>query len=270
MADPISRPNGLKRLALCGCTALLALAAAGPSIADTAKIPAPNDTATATMTTVDGLRGMEYCEIFLIGGDPATGGLLSNVYNTSKLNGWTADNKVSCPTDIWAKVTVDDLKSQYDVLGAFKNGPRIWVNDVINIPLGGKYTIDGLDATWYMTVSLPKDFMSKGQPPYAPADAHRASTMVFKAGQPLFILDDPQGIPWVMQAMSQIKDPTLTYDGLKDLASKLQLPAGWSFRVKVIDQDLTIGAVNGLAKITQDELQNTYDGCFPGMCSFVP
>ena len=270
MAKTTSRSGSLTWTALCSSAALVALAATGCAWADTAKIPAPDDTATAVMTTVDGLRGMEYCEIFLIGGDPSTGELRSSVYNTSKLNGWTADSKVSCPADLWAKVSVDDLKATYDVLGAFKNGPRAWVNDVINIPLGAKYNIDGLDTTWYMTVSLPKDFMSKGQPPYAPVDAHRASTMVFKAGQPLFILDDPNGIPWVMQAMSQIKDPTLTYDGLKDLGSKLQLPAGWKFRVKVIDQDLTIGAVNGLAKITQDDLENTYDGCFPGMCSFVP
>ena len=44
--------------------------------------------------------------------------------------------------------------------------------------------------------------------------------------------------------------------------NKLKLPPGWKYRVKVLDQDLTIKAVNGVAHITQDDLQNAYDACF--------
>jgi hypothetical protein len=64
-----------------------------------------------------------------------------------------------------------------------------------------------------------------------------------------------------MQAYSLIVDPDQTYDSLKDLGSKLKLPAGWKFRVKVLDQDLTIRAVDGIAHIVQDDLENTYDLC---------
>ena len=45
----------------------------------------------------------------------------------------------------------------------------------------------------------------------------------------------------------------------KDLGSKLELPPGWKFRVKVLNEDLTIRAVNGIAHIVQDDLENTYD-----------
>jgi hypothetical protein len=68
--------------------------------------------------------------------------------------------------------------------------------------------------------------------------------------------------PWIMQAYSSIVDPNLTYDGLQTLDQKLKLAPGWKYRVKILDQDLTIRAVNGIAHITQDELQNTYDACF--------
>lgn len=57
--------------------------------------------------------------------------------------------------------------------------------------------------------------------PYTPLQSHRKSSMTFAKGKPVFILDDPQGTPWVMQAYGQLVDKTLTYDGLKDLAAKL-------------------------------------------------
>ena len=54
-------------------------------------------------------------------------------------------------------------------------------------------------------------------------------------------------------------DPTQTYDNLKDLGSRLNLPPGWNFRSVVLDQDLVLTPDNGAAKITQDDLGNTYD-----------
>ena len=39
-------------------------------------------------------------------------------------------------------------------------------------------------------------------------------------------------------------------------------PPGWKYRVKALDRDLEIQAVNGVARIVQDHLENTYDACF--------
>ena len=94
--------------------------------------------------------------------------------------------------------------------------------------------------------------------------------MGFDKGKPVFILDDPEGNPRVMHAYSLIVDPNLKYDSLNDLGSRLKLPPGWKFRVKVLDQDLTIRAVDGIAHILQDDLQNTYDLCTGGAASFMP
>ncbi len=77
-----------------------------------------------------------------------------------------------------------------------------------------------------------------------------------------------------MQAYSDIVDPNLTYDQLEKLGDKLKLAEGWKFRVKVLDRDLTIKAINGLAHIVQDDLENTYDQCFEEngqtACTFKP
>jgi hypothetical protein len=73
-----------------------------------------------------------------------------------------------------------------------------------------------------------------------------------------------------MQAYSLIVDHNLTYDSLPNLGNKLKLPPGWKFRVKVLDKDLTIRAVNGIAHIMQDDLENTYDLCAGGSCNYKP
>src|SRR5271169_4709025 len=176
----------------------------------------PDFAATAKMTKYDNLRAMEYCEVFLIGGNPLTKNLKAAVYNTSYLN-TQGDPLVTCPADMWAKIDPETLKKQYDMLGIFKNGPRMWVNDWIQIPIAQDVTtFDGLQTHWFMTVSLPKDMEveKKGSTAYKPTIGHRNSLMGFVAGKPVFILDDPQGTPWVLQAYSQIVDPNLTYEQL--------------------------------------------------------
>ena len=99
----------------------------------------PDFAATAKMTKYDNLRAMEYCEVFLIGGNPITKNLKAAVYNTSYLNN-EANPLVTCPADLWAKIDPETLKKQYDMLGIFKNGPRMWVNDWIQIPIAQDVT----------------------------------------------------------------------------------------------------------------------------------
>lgn len=114
----------------------------------------------------------------------------------------------------------------------------------------------------------------KGGSAYKPTTVARASKQGYVKGQTLFILDDPNGTPWVMQAYSLIVDPNLTYEALKTLDTKLKLAPGWKYRVKVLDQDLTVQAINGIARIVQDDLESTYNVCFEEgnqkACTFKP
>jgi hypothetical protein len=50
------------------------------------------------------------------------------------------------------------------------------------------------------------------------------------------------------------------------------MPEGWSYRVEVLPEDLTITAFanNGTAIITQDDLGNSYDACVEGTCNYIP
>jgi hypothetical protein len=231
----------------------------------------PDDGKAATVMHFDNLRAMRYCEVFLIGGDAVTKDLEADFYNTTDLNN-AADPRDTCPADLWAKVDPDALKKHYQVLGVFKNGPRHWATDWIELSVGTQRDFDGLQARWMGLVQLPKgvDLHKKGSSAYKPTTEARKSQMGFAKGQPVFMLVDPDGTPWVMQAYSNIVDPNLSYPDLKTLGKRLKLPAGWKYQVKVLKQDLTIKAVNGNARIVQDDLENTYDACFETACSHQP
>lgn len=91
---------------------------------------------------------------------------------------------------------------------------------------------------------------------------HRKSKQGYNKGTMVFILDDPDGTPWIMQAYSRIVDPELSYEDLTTLDKKIDLPEGWKYRTRVLDEDLAIGAINGIARVTQDNLENTYNAMF--------
>jgi hypothetical protein len=105
---------------------------------------------------------------------------------------------------------------------------------------------------------------------HKPIQSHRKSTMHFDQGKPVFIIDDPDATPWVMQAHTSLVDSSINYDTLKDMAPKLRLPTEWKYRVVTLDKDLTITTRGGFAWIAQENLQNTYDACKDNACNFKP
>jgi hypothetical protein len=249
-----------------GCAAAL-----GRSIAWSSQTP-PDYASTAQETTFGDLRGTRYCELLLAGGDPVAGNLYAEVFNTSELNK-EPGRKDTCPAAVWGKVDAAVLEKEYDLVRVFKNGPRAWVMDSFRLPVAPEVrTFRGLDTRWFMKVDLPKADgpRSRAGIPYAPATAFRNSQATFLKGKPIFILEDTQGTRWVMQSYSTIVDRKLTYDGLPKLGQKLKLPQGWKYRTKVLDRDLDIRAVDGVARVLQDNLQNTYEACLEKACSYQP
>jgi len=245
---------------------MLTAAAAARETPQTKPVPIP---AHPQDKTYPALRGVIYCEVWLFRNTPQ--GIAGVYYNTSALNN-AAETMNTCPADAWARVTVPSLEAQFDVLAAYRNGPRGWTMDEIRLPVGPVVSFDGLQARWMGQGLLPKGvaLTAAHMVPYSPLQSHRKSWMLFKKGKPVFILQDKEGTPWVMQAFSQILDKSLTYDTLKDLGAKLKPAPGWSFRVAVPERDLIVSTPRGYNWIVQDELQNTYDACKEGACNFKP
>jgi len=259
-----------RKLITCIIFALALIALNASAIAQAKPVPVPVPT-TPKNLKYNSLRGVQYCEVWLFV-PQANKSVFVDYYNTSDFNN-QANKMDTCPASLWAKVDPEELKAEYQgVAVVFKNGPRGWTMDWIDLPVGPVVDFNGLKTRWMGKGELPPEMMNvkPGEMAYKSVQSHRKSTMHFDKGRPVFVLDDPSGTPWVMQAYSGIVDPSITYDSLKDMGSKLQLPAGWKYRVVTIDKDLSITTPGGFAWITQDNLQNTYDACKEGACNFQP
>jgi hypothetical protein len=194
-------------------------------------------------------------------------GIAAVYYNTAALNN-AADKMDTCPASMWEKVTVPALEAQYDVLAAHKNGPRWFTMDWFKLPVGPVETFDGIETRWMGQALMPKGKAPTGTllSPYVPVKSYRKSEVTFEKGKPVFVLEDGEGTPWVMQSFG----PNLTYDALKDLGSKLKPPAGWKYRVVVLDRDLILSTPEGYNWIMKDDLECVYDACKEGTCNFKP
>ncbi len=221
-----------------------------------AKLP-PDDKGAKVMR-FENVRGQRYTEIFLIGGHAVTHHLVGGVYNTIGLNDTTGTGD-TCPQDVLGKVDVDVLKVEYDLLSAFKNGPRLWTLDWVEVNVGKERDFNGLKARWVMWLDVPKEMRKHESVAYKEIAGKRDTHLGINAGTPVFLLDDPNGDTWCMKSASLIVDPNQTYESLKDLGGRLKPEPGWTFRTTALEQDLVLTPDDGNVKITQDELGNTYD-----------
>jgi hypothetical protein len=234
------------------------------------------DGAGAPQTTMNNLRGMRYCEISFICGAGAGN---ASMYNTAELNkqpsvgGGPLD---TCPEALWVNISESAMATQYNVPGVWKNGPRFWTLDTETLPQGKELNFNGLNAKWFAYPGYPANIQTAGitSGSYVVTKVQRDSSMSFYADRPIFILTDPNGTPYVMQAAAMIVNPNLTYQDLFTLNTQLKNPPGWTYKTKVINQTLTIVPINGVATITQDSLGNSYDACYTengqSTCNFMP
>jgi hypothetical protein len=61
-----------------------------------------------------------------------------------------------------------------------------------------------------------------------------------------------------MQAYCTGVDPNLNEETLPELATRLDLPSGWTFTSRVLDKELEVDTTEHVAAILQDEFENTY------------
>ncbi|HEU4887458.1 MAG TPA: hypothetical protein VFV49_06205 [Thermoanaerobaculia bacterium] len=203
--------------------------------------------------TSTGMRDDRYCEILFMhaAGPRATG----CVYNTYGLN--------ECPPEQWEALDPKKLVREYQVDQAIMNGPRFWVMDTFTIDTQGSPTsIDGLEMKPGAAIDMPPGAMlaSHAQQPYRETSVVRNTTFTYAANQPVYKLVDRTASPertYIMQAYSQIVDPTLTMDQLATLGSRLDLPSGWTYVVDTPTNEIVLKS-GGTAYVTQDSLQNTY------------
>lgn len=202
------------------------------------------------MTT--SMRGRRYGEVLVIRGGRPEAAPTATVYNTYPLN--------DCPDELWSQLNPEALAQEHGALAVILNGPRYWLMDAIEKDMGERVieTFGGIDMIQQATVALT----SMTPAAYLPNTVQRHAVFVYFAGEPIFELLDSDGNVWVMQTWSQIVDATLGYDDLAGLGSRLSLPAGWSYRTRVLDDELRIDTSVRAAQVLQDDLTNSYSLVF--------
>jgi hypothetical protein len=217
----------------------------GTSLAESA------DSQPVFQKSVSNLRNQRYCEVLV--GKRAWLNLEVKVFNTQGLN--------LCPEAQWKTLTKESIEKSFDASFVLLNGPRYWTMD--EIQAAGttvndvKESFGGIEMNLRATVqvSLLKQLMGSKQ--YSPNEVTRTTNFVYRAGSAVYELTSPAGEVYVMQSYSQIVNPALSMKDLPVLSEQLKLPAGWTYRSRVLDQDLSL-VVNGIAYVLQDNLLNSY------------
>ena len=201
--------------------------------------------------SVSNLRNQRYCEVLLGKRDWLK--LEVRVFNTQGLN--------LCPEAQWNALTKESIAKTYDASFVLLNGPRYWMMDEIqaagNTVNEVKESFGGIEMNLRATIqlSLLKQFI--GSKHFTPNEITRTTNFIYKAGGTIYELTSPAGDVYVMQSYSQIVNANLSEKDLVNLSQQLKLPTGWSYRSRVLDQDLSLIA-NGVAYVLQDNLANSY------------
>jgi hypothetical protein len=243
-------------LAVAGCTSQTTPAEASKTPTVTATPKTVDDTGCAVVLNdrynsradmyFSDLRGYRFAEVFLLCGDT------SSCYNTAGLNTNMDSPKDSVPDSLIANFSEEEVAAQYHVPGVYLNGPKIWMLDSMVIPTGEQVRdFDGIKARWMAYSEKSEDTQ-----PYTEFSISRQSTFNWNKGKPAYILDDTSGTPWILKSYNP---DFVSESDLNTLDQKLNIPAGWKFRVVTLPEDLIEIPVNGTAYLIQDELMGVWD-----------
>ena len=195
------------------------------------------------------MRTKRYCEVLLV--DLTGGDANAAVFNTFPIN--------ECPAEVWATLDPKAIATREGVPLAVLNGPRYWLMD--RIENGGgpddvRKDFGGMEMI--QRASLAIGPLAEATKPYTTHNVNRSTVFAFDAGQTVYELTTADGTAYVMQSWSQQVDPNLSESDLAGLGARLQLPAGWTYRSRVLDAPLRVVTETTDAKVLQDDLKNSY------------
>jgi hypothetical protein len=205
--------------------------------------------ASDTPRLIDDVRGVRYGEI--IAAFQRDGRFEAEVFGTQFLN--------DCPQDLWDGLDADALAEEMGALMVKLNGPRHWVLDGMGTKVNAMEPVlrefNGLLMRRLAVIDLGD---SPGTSPYTEVKVDRGAVFFFDAGRPVYELVNPDGLAYVMQALCIGVDATMSEDSLVTLGDRLAMPDGWSYRTRILDDELVVDTTGTVATVLQDEFENSY------------
>lgn len=212
---------------------------------------------TATAAGGFSLYDFRYCEILMtVVGDE--GVEVTEVWGTPGVD--------PCTDEAWYVLDPDAIQTENEASFIEMNGPRYFIVD------GTAETGDGTGGTGTaaggaavsrqfgditMTLLATTD-VSEASEEYAPDLVARTTTWTYAAGTEVYELTDPEGNVYTMQSYSRIVDTDLTAADLPTLGDQLELPDGWSYSSRILDEPLQVELSPEGAIVIQDDLRNSY------------
>ena len=217
--------------------------------AATAATPSEEDGISTDTLFPDGLRGVRYCEVLLLAED--AGAFRAEVYTTLGLT--------DCPQERWDALDAPTIAAEREVLAAILNGPRYWTLDEI-VQLEERERVETTfgELPMFLAATVDLGATLPDQTPYTERHVARRTIFRFDAGTEVHELTAPDGRRYVMQSFAHIVDDTQSLASLAGLGDRLDLPEGWSFASRTLDERLDVLSRDGVATVVQDDLQNTY------------
>lgn len=171
---------------------------------------------------VDSTRDLRFGEILVIKDSGV------EIYNTTGLN--------ECPAELWDNLDVDKLKIEFNAKAVQLNGPKFWMMDEQTVNFGETKAFGGIEAR--IAAVIDPNFLAKdkGSKPYEIFNPKKTQKMIYKKSMPVYELVDEHGHAYVMQA----HDKQFPIAALDSLGEKLQLPHGWSYRTRTLEEDLIL------------------------------
>jgi hypothetical protein len=198
---------------------------------------------------IDNMRGVRYGEVLAM--FLRDTGLEAEVYGTQMLN--------DCPQEQWQTLDADVIAKEMGAVFAKLNGPRHWLLDGFGTKVAVIEPVfrdfNGITMRRIAVVNLGADY-SPGS--YVERKINRGAVFFWDAGKKVYELVNPDGLAYVMQARCIGVDPTISEESLDTLGDKLSLPAGWSYRVRVLSEEMVVDTTAHVATVLQDEFENTY------------
>jgi len=271
----MKKPNPNFKLAALLGSLLLALAVQ-PALAEDASAVVPSvltDGVNAKSGRVDNMHMTRYVEFFLAAPDPKSKKLVAACFNTMFTPKGIPPSRDTAPQKLVEGLDFSKIKSEFGVIGASLNGPKLWSPDWTDIEIGKVQTFNGIEAAWVAQLNMEEGNRDVDKSiPYKPVTIARKSALGWNKGTKVLLLDDADGNTWILKGFQLGIHPKHTYEEFVAAGQSIfkQLPPGWKFRVKVLEKDLIEKPENGVAWIMPDEFFNVYDKTGPGMMNYKP
>jgi hypothetical protein len=207
------------------------------------------DTASRPPRLIDDVRGVRYGEVIAV--FERAGRFEAEVFGTQFLN--------DCPQELWDSLRPGDLAAELGALFVKLNGPRHWVIDGIGQKVNTlepvRREFNGLAMRRLAVIDLHNGSTTS---PYTQNHVRRGVVFFYDAGKPVYELVAPEGVTYVMQAYSLAVDAGTNEATLVTLGHRLTPPAGWSFRVRTLEEELVVDTTHTVAIVLQDEFEHSY------------